>query len=342
MLISGYLGRLSESGLSSEQKEEYGQALAATKRAAILTRQLLAFSRKHRDIPTVTNLNAIVSNMQGLLRSLVSECIRLDISLCDDPVPVLADIPQLEVVLMNLAINARDAMPSGGVLSVVTGRREQDSQTFALLAVKDSGWGMPPDVRARIFEPFFTTKEVGKGTGLGLSTVYGIVQRSGGHIEVDSELHQGTQFRVYLPETKEVREISTPIASSAPPARGHETILIAEDEIGIREMTRTYLESLGYHVIEAADGSEAVKVSREYDGSIDLVLTDLLMPNMRGDAAVRSIRETRPSVKALFISGYAEDLLAGEPAEVLLKPFEFPELGRRVRAILELKLQKPV
>jgi two-component system cell cycle sensor histidine kinase/response regulator CckA len=343
MLISGYLGRLSDSGLSSEQIEVYEQAIAATKRAAALTRQLLAFSRKHRDTPTVTNLNAIVSNMQGMLRSLVSEFIRLDISLSDDPVPVLADALQLEVVLMNLAINARDAMPDGGVLSVVTGSKEQDSRTFAVLTVTDTGEGMAPEVRARIFEPFFTTKEPGKGTGLGLSTAYGIVQRSGGYIEVESEPHQGAQFRVYLPETRAVPSSRAAIASTAPPARGHETILLAEDEAGIRAMTRAYLEGLGYHLLEAPDGLEAVKVSREYDGSIDLILTDLLMPIMRGDAVVLAIRESRPGIKALYISGCSEDLVTDESAEVLLKPFEFPELGRRVRSVLDfsLKLQKP-
>lgn len=341
MLISGYLGRFSESGLSSGQKEIYEQALAATKRATVLTRQLLAFSRKHRDAPSVTNLNAVVSNMQGMLRSLVSGYIRLDISLCDDPVPILADTMQLEVVLMNLAINAQHAMPNGGVLSVVTGKRQQDSRTFAVLTVTDTGRGMAPEVRARMFEPFFTTKEAGKGTGLGLSTVYENVQRSGGHIEVDSEPDQGTEFRIYLPETEAVPMISAAVASPAPPVRGHETILLAEDEVGIRAMTRAYLEGLGYQVLEAADGSEAVKVSREYHGLIDLVLTDLLMPIMRGDALVLSIRESRPSVKVLYISGSMEDLVAGEAAEVLLKPFEFPELGRRVRSVLDLKPQRP-
>jgi two-component system cell cycle sensor histidine kinase/response regulator CckA len=343
MLISGYLGRLSDSGLSSEQNQEYEQAMAATKRAAALTRQLLVFSRKHRDAPIVTNLNAIVSNMQAMLRFLVSEFIRLDILLSNDPVPVLVDVLQLEVVLMNLAINAHDAMPDGGVVSVVTGRQEQDSRTFAVFTITDTGKGMTPEVRARIFEPFFTTKEAGKGTGLGLSTVYGIVQRLGGHIEVESEPHQGTQFRVYLPETKAVPSTSAAIASPVPPARGHETILLAEDEAGIRAMTRAYLEGLGYHMLEASDGLEAVKISREYHGAIDLILADLLMPIMRGDAVVLSIRESRPGIKALYISGCSEDLVADESAEVLLKPFEFPELGRRVRSILDfsLELRKP-
>ncbi len=341
MLISGYLGQLSDSGLSAEQEESFEQALAATKRAAALTRQLLAFSRKHRDVPTVTSLNVVVSNMQGMLRSLLSECIRLDISLSEDPVPVLADVLQLEVVLMNLAINAHDAMPGGGVLSLATARHEEDSRTFAVLTVTDTGKGMTPDVQAHIFEPFFTTKELGKGTGLGLATVYGIVQRSGGRIEVESEPQRGTQFRVYLPETKAVPVSPIAMASLPPPAPGHETILLAEDEAGIRAMTRAYLEGLGYRVLEAADGLDAVQVSREYRGRIDLVLTDLLMPIMRGDAAVLSIRQSRPGVKSLYISGCSEDLVTDDSAEVLLKPFEFAELGRRLRSVLDPNLQLP-
>jgi PAS domain S-box-containing protein len=342
MLVSGYLERLSEPGLSPKQEEAYGQALAATKRAAALTRQLLAFSRKQPDAPTVTNLNEIVSNIQGMLRSLVSDNTQLRIALSEDPVPILADVQQLEVVLMNLAINAHDAMPNGGVLSVVVGRQDEDSRTFARLTVIDSGSGMSPEVRARIFEPFFTTKEVGKGTGLGLSTAYGIVKRSGGHIEVESQPGEGTQFRVYLPETTALPATGTQVAS-LPPAQGHETILLAEDEVGIRAMTRAYLEGLGYRILEAADGSEAVRISRRYTGPIDLVLTDLLMPIMRGDAVVDSIRQQRPGIKALYISGSVDDLASSEPVDVLHKPFNFPELGRRVRMVLEstTTLRKP-
>jgi CheY-like chemotaxis protein len=343
MLISGYLGRLSVTALSPEQQEASELALEATKRAAALTRQLLAFSRKQSDAPRVTNLNEVVSNMQGMLRSLVAQSIRLDISLSDDPVPIFADFAQLEVVLMNLAINARDAMPNGGLLSVIAGRQDRESGTLAILTVTDSGKGMTPAVRARAFEPFFTTKEIGKGTGLGLSTVYGIVKRAGGHIEVDSEPNQGTQFRIYLPETRKAADAGAPVATPPPPAGGHETILLAEDEVGIRAMTRAYLEGLGYHVLEAADGLEAIKISRKYHGSIDLVLTDLLMPTMRGDAMVESIREHRPAIKALYISGSLEDLGADEHSDVLPKPFEFPELGRRLRMVVEsdLKLPKP-
>ena len=177
MLISGYVELVLGDGLSSQQREACEQALAATHRAASLTRQLLAFSRKHPEDPTVTNLNEIISNIQGMLRSLISEFIRLDISLCDDPVPVIVDVQQFELAMVNLAVNAHDAMPNGGVLSLVTGREQRATGTFALLTVTDSGKGMAREIQSRIFEPFFTTKERGKGTGLGLSTVYGIVQR---------------------------------------------------------------------------------------------------------------------------------------------------------------------
>jgi len=340
MLISGYLALLADSGLSLNQTEACQQAVNATNRATALTRQLLAFSRKHSDTPTRTNLNEIVSNMQPILRALVSECIRLDIAF-GEPVPILVDIPQLEVVLINLAINAHDAMPSGGVLSVSTGAKERKAEKFAVLTVTDTGNGMTPELQARIFEPFFTTKEIGKGTGLGLSSAYGVVQKAGGSIEVESQVGQGTQFRVYLPETKAPPALTSVAASLPLPIHGRETILLAEDEIGIRAMTRAFLENLGYRVLEAPNGMEAVKISREFDAGIDLVVTDLLMPIMRGDAAVASIRQDRPNIKVLYISGSTEDLAGG--AEVLHKPFKFPELGRRVRAVLDSasELKKP-
>jgi PAS domain S-box-containing protein len=335
MLISGYVGQMVESGLPPEQQTACREAIAATKRAASLTRQLLAFSRKRREGPRVTNLNSVVSNMQEMLRSLASEHIRLDVGLSDNPVPVLADVPQLEIVVMNLAINAQDAMADGGLLTVTSGRKEQDSRTFAVLTVSDTGRGMTPEISARIFEPFFTTKQAGKGTGLGLSTVHAIVQRYGGHIEVESEPNHGTKFQIYLPETALKPEQLIETAVPVKPARGEETILLAEDEAGIRAMTKAYLEGLGYHVIEAADGSEAVKCSVEYQGAIDLVLTDLGMPVMRGDAAVVAIRERRPGVKALYVSGGSQEQMANDMADVLYKPFEFPELGRRVRSVLD-------
>jgi PAS domain S-box-containing protein len=339
MLISGYLERLADLGLSSVQGEICEQAMGVTKRAATVTRQLLAFSRKHRDDATVTDLNTVVSNIHGMLGALLSSSIRFDVSLSDHPVPILADINQLEVILLNLAINSQDAMPDGGVLSVTTGTQEQDSQKLAVLTVSDTGRGMPPEVKKRIFEPFFTTKAVGKGTGLGLSIANEIVRRFGGHIEVDSELHKGTRIRVYLPETTRAPEVKKDVATPPPMLRGHETILLAEDEVGIRAMTRAYLESLGYKVLEAANGAEAINISHEYEGPIDLVLTDVLMPIVRGDAVVRSIRRERPSVKALYMSGFSEDLGGDGAANLLLKPFDFPELGRRVRSTLDFVLE---
>ncbi len=340
MLISGYLGLLADSGLSSNQTEACQQAVKATNRATALTRQLLAFSRKHPDALTTTNLNEIVSNMQPVLHALVSEYIRLEIVL-GEPVPILVDIPQIEVVLINLAINAHDAMPSGGVLTVSTGAQQRKAEKFAVLTVTDTGKGMTPEVQARIFEPFFTTKETGKGTGLGLSSAYGVIQKAGGSIEVESQVGQGTQFRVYLPETNTAPALSSVVATLPLPIHGRETILLAEDEVGIRAMTRAFLENLGYRVLEAPNGREAVKISHEFDGAIDLVVTDLLMPIMRGDSAVASIRQDRPNIKVLYISGSTEDP-AGS-AEVLHKPFKFPELGRRVRAVLDSKseLKKP-
>lgn len=194
---------------------------------------------------------------------------------------------------------------------------------------------MTPEVQARIFEPFFTTKDVGKGTGLGLSTVYGIVERTGGHIEVDSEPGHGTRFRVYLPATTTAQVEPKAVPQQLPPARGTETILLAEDEAGIRMMTRAYLEGLGYRVLDAADGREAVRVSQAHQGEIDLIITDLLMPGMRGDSLVNAIRHRRPGLKVLYMSGYADDDLATEGIAMLRKPFELPELGRRIRSVLD-------
>jgi nitrogen-specific signal transduction histidine kinase len=334
MLISGFLSRLADSGLSPEQRTMCDEAIGGAKRAASLTRQLLAFSRKHEEVPSVTDLNTVVSNVHEMLRSLVSKRIRLDVVRSPDPVPVMADASQLEIVVMNLAINAHDAMPDDGLLRITTGREQRPAGTFAVLTVSDTGKGMTPEVKSRMFEPFFTTKDTGKGTGLGLSTVYGIVQRCAGHIEVESEPDRGTQFSIYLPQAL-VKLEPMPARAPAPPEGGRETILLAEDEAGIRAMTRAYLESLGYKVLEAGDGSEAVKISCDYQDTIDLVLTDIVMPSLRGDAAVRLIQEHRAGVKALYISGYAEGHSTEGDRALLYKPFDFPELGRRVRAVLD-------
>jgi signal transduction histidine kinase len=340
MLISGYMAQLMESATPA-QRDVCQQLIATTKRAAGVTKQLLAFSRKLPDQAKVADLNEIVIGMGAMLRRLLSDQTELQLSVSSDPQPVKVDASRIELIIMNLAINAQDAMPKGGSLSIATtdvtksegnGSRKRK---YSVLRMSDAGTGMSPEVRKHIFEPFFTTKGIGKGTGLGLSTVLGIVHESGGHIEVDSEPNRGTTFLVYLPRTEETLAASTAPASTAAPGRGQETILLAEDEAGIRALTKAYLEGLGYLVLAAADGKEAIKISQEYEGVIHLVLTDLLMPGTRGDAAVEEIRKTRPNINAILMSGYVDSEPTFNAERMLHKPFEFPELGRRLREVLD-------
>jgi signal transduction histidine kinase len=344
MLMSGYLGQLAnDPALSSDHRSVIEQLLATTKRGASLTRQLLAFSRKDHTTPIVADLNAIVLNMEGLLRRLLSDSIRFEISLSRDPLYVFLDVNQIELAIMNLAVNAQDAMSNGGTLSIST-RNEALAATepsgktsvndYAVLEVADTGHGMTPDVQAHVFEPFFTTKEPGRGTGLGLATVYGIVERAQGQIKISSVPNQGTTLCVYLPQTAVAPGTKTADPEKLPAPRGHETILLAEDEAGIRAMTRTYLEGLGYRLLEAANGTEAIMLAKEYRGAIDLVLTDVMMPGVRGDAVVRAIRQDRPGIQAILISGFAEGTNIDRSLEILEKPFEFPDLARRIRTLL--------
>ncbi|MGZ4870910.1 MAG: PAS domain S-box protein [Candidatus Angelobacter sp.] len=347
MLISGYLSQLaSDSALAPGHRGVIEQLLATTKRGAALTRQLLAFSRKDQTAPIVADLNAIVLNIEGLLRRLLFDSIHLNISLSSDPLYVFLDVNQVELAIMNLAVNAQDAMPSGGTLSISTLNEaltvtepggETSVTDYAVLEVTDTGHGMTPDIQSHIFEPFFTTKELGKGTGLGLATVYGIVQRAEGQIKISSRPNQGTSFRVYLRQSAVAPGTKNAAPEKLPAPRGHETILLAEDEAGIRAMTRAYLEGLGYRVLEAANGTEAVALSKEYRGAIDLVLTDVMMPGVRGDAVVKAIRQDRPEIQAIFISGFAEGTSIDRSLEILEKPFEFPDLAHRIRALLDLQ-----
>ncbi|HEY2363970.1 MAG TPA: PAS domain S-box protein [Candidatus Angelobacter sp.] len=346
MLMSGYLSQLdTDSALSADHKSVIEQLLATTKRGASLTRQLLAFSRKDQTAPIVADLNAIVLNMEGLLRRLLSDFIHLEISLFGDPLYVFLDVNQVELAIMNLAVNAQDAMPNGGTLSISTRSEglavtEPSGETsvtdYAVLEVTDTGHGMTPDTQAHVFEPFFTTKEPGKGTGLGLATVYGIVQRAEGQIKISSQLDHGTSFRVYLRQTVVAPGTKKVAPEKLPAPGGHETILLAEDEAGIRAMTRTYLEGLGYRLLEAANGTEAIALAKEYRGTIDLVLTDVMMPGVRGDAVVKTIRRDRPGIQAILISGFAEGTNVDHSLEILEKPFEFPDLARRIRVLLDL------
>jgi CheY-like chemotaxis protein len=248
-------------------------------------------------------------------------------------------------MILNLVLNARDAMPHGGNLTVTTAEEVLDSRmpdrnkggmTYVVLQISDTGHGMTPDISSHIFEPFFTTKGVGKGTGLGLSTVYGIVEQAGGHITVESEPDQGTSFRVYFPRADEVpvrvMEPGLPVPSAS---ANTETILLVEDEQGIRAMTKTYLQGLGYKVLESENGTEAVRIASEFSGPIHLLLSDIIMPGMRGDDLARLIHQQRPDTAVMFISGYANVHELDPLIPVLEKPFAFPDLGRQVRATLD-------
>jgi signal transduction histidine kinase len=347
MLISGYANQLLEDpGLPQKDRIYSEQLVDAAKRAAALTRQLLAFSRKHPVTPQRVDLNSVVSGMENMLRRLLTDRTQLVVDRFPEGLPVYADPSQIELLIMNLAINARDAMPEGGFLSITT-RNETLAEDegpasgaqYVVLEISDTGVGMPPEIKERIFEPFFTTKNVGKGTGLGLSTAYGIAEQANGHITVESEPNQGTTFRIYLPRAEADAPEKTTVIPS-PPATGHETLLLAEDEAGIRDMTRVYLESLGYRVLAAENGNEALRLSREYADTIDLLVTDVVMPGVRGDDLVRIVRKERPGIAVLFISGYADLGHVDDKTSIVEKPFSFPELGRRVHEVLVEQQEK--
>jgi PAS domain S-box-containing protein len=330
----------------------------AAERAAGLTRQLLAFSRKQMLMPRVLNLNSLVANMDRMLCRLIGEDIELVTALDPTLHPVKADPGQLEQILMNLSVNARDAMAQGGKLTVATAnvtlgpdyvRDHPEVRTgpYVLLSVTDTGCGMDEATRERIFEPFFTTKEVGKGTGLGLATVYGIVKQSGGHIEVDSEPGVGTCFKIYLPRIGEALPESDAEGESAETRGGSETVLLVEDEEGVRQLARAGLRARGYTVLEAGSGDEALALAERHAGRIDLLLSDVIMPRMSGARLAERLRSLRPELKVLFVSGYTDSalfrqgILSGK-ADCLLKPFTPEELARKVREVLDHEQERPI
>jgi signal transduction histidine kinase/CheY-like chemotaxis protein len=323
----------------------------AAQRAAALTQQLLAFSRKQPRKPRALDLNAVIAGMGAMLQRLLGEDIRLVTSPGSLPGHVWADPNQFEHVIINLAINARDAMPRGGTLTVATENVELDGSftqthpgprpgSYVLLAVDDTGVGMNADTLAHCFEPFFTTKPKGQGTGLGLATVYGIVKQSDGEIYIASEPGQGTKVRVYLPR---VEARSMAIVSAPPPAvlyRGAETVLLAEDELGVRKLVREVLEQAGHTVLEAASGPAALQAAKGYAGAIQLLLTDVVMPEMSGPELAKQLTTARPELKVLYMSGYTEEailqhgmLSAG--ITLLQKPFSKDDLLRRVRDVMD-------
>ncbi len=324
---------------------------SAGNRAASLTRQLLAFSRQQIFQLRVLDLNSVVRDTEKMLRRLIGEDISLAAMLDLRLARVKADPGQIEQVLMNLAVNAKDAMPQGGKLTIETCNVELDEQyaeshvevqpgRYVLLAVSDTGHGMTQDVKTRIFEPFFTTKEQGKGTGLGLATVFGIVKQSGGHVEVYSEVGNGTSFKVYLPALEqETTNEPPPIAFVQTPS-GSETLLLVEDEEKVRTLTRTALQASGYTLLEAPNGPEAIKLYEQYPGPVHMLVTDVVMPEMGGRNLAERLISLRPGLKVLYLSGYTTDAVVRHgvlEAEVafLQKPFSMAGLAKKVREVLD-------
>jgi PAS domain S-box-containing protein len=351
-VITGYsellLRRLDD---DSDTKLKALEIMKAAERAARLTRQLLAFSRRQVLQPQVFDLNAAVSDMKGMLGRLIGEDVALEARLDPSLGRVLADPGQFEQVLMNLAINARDAMPRGGRLTIETAnvdvderraRRHLDGRAgaFVMLRVADSGVGMDEETRRNVFEPFFTTKGLGQGTGLGLATVYGIVQQSGGWVRVESEPGQGAVFEIFLPRVD--GPAAAAAATAAPPARARaaETVLLVEDEEMLRVLTCETLQAAGYQVLAAADAEEALRMEQQHPGPIHLLLTNVVMPGANGSELARCLHATRPGMKVIFASGYTDDILAhrGGPAPggcFLQKPYTTAALENTVREVLD-------
>ncbi|HXQ28978.1 MAG TPA: PAS domain S-box protein [Gemmatimonadales bacterium] len=320
-------------------------------RAAALTRQLLALSRQQVLEPRVLDLNELVLNLEKMLHRLIGEDINLITKLGTSLGAVKADPGQLEQVIMNLAVNARDAMPEGGDLVLETANADLDELyaaihrpvvpgQYVLLAVSDSGTGMDEATQSHLFEPFFTTKERGKGTGLGLSTVYGIVKQSGGYVWVYSEPGHGATFKIYLPRVDEAADGLVAAESPGKPRRGTETILLAEDNAMVRESTRQTLMRYGYRVIEAINGADALQQAADHHGPIPLLITDVLMPEMSGRTLAERLHTARPGVRVLFMSGYTDDAalrraIVESGAPYLQKPFSVEGLLRKVRDVLD-------
>jgi two-component system cell cycle sensor histidine kinase/response regulator CckA len=336
----------------SPLRGEADEIRKAAHSAAALTRQLLAFSRKQLLVPEIVNPNELVSGMEKMLRRLIGEHIEVSTALDPALAAVKADPGQLEQVIMNLAVNARDAMPRGGKLTIETANVELDESyarnrsgvvppgAYVLISVSDTGMGMDETTRAQVFEPFFTTKEKGKGTGLGLATVYGIVKQSGGSIWVYSEPGKGTSFKIYLPRAEESKRKEKAAARPEPMARGTETVLLVEDEDAVRTLARLALEAAGYRVLEARHGGEALSIAEGHDGKIDLMLTDTVMPGMGGPELAGRMASLRPETRALFMSGYADDAvfrhgILESKARFLQKPFTAGVLTRKVREVLD-------
>lgn len=345
---------LSKIGKDNPLSQEAGEIRNAALRAASLTSQLLAFSRRQILSPEVLDLNSIVTDVENMLRRIIEEHIDLALNLCEAQWKVKVDRSRIEQAIVNLAINAKDAMPKGGTLTIETRNIQIDDRTakinpeispgaYAVFSIKDTGHGMDRETMARIFEPFFTTKEVGKGTGLGLATVYGIVMQSGGHIQVDSEPGHGTTFSIYLPRAQE--EPSPP--KKAAPAEMNtislsadtKTILLVEDSDTVRELTRNILELTGYDVLEAGSPKDAIRLCENHGGEIHLLLTDVVMPGMSGRDLSDRMRPVRPGMKVLYMSGYTDEAIVDHGIlnagiHFIPKPFSPASLAQKILEVL--------
>jgi signal transduction histidine kinase len=334
-------------------REDIKEIVSAARRSSVLTRQLLAFARKQTLQPEVLHLNDIVRHFDNMLRRIIGEDIDLQLALAEDVGYVLVDRGQIEQVITNLVINARDAMPKGGKLIIETAAVEIDGTfaefhpgnepgTYAMLAMSDTGCGMDKELLSQIFEPFFTTKEMGRGTGLGLSSVYGIIRQSNGNIRVYSVPGKGTTFKIYLPVTDLKPGLST-ITDKEPNARGAgQQILVVDDELSLRNLLETSLSRLGYKVTAAANGGEALLMVEERGFNPDLIISDVVMPNMSGRELVDRLRMNRPDLKVLYMSGYTDRVIADHgildpQTPFIQKPFTIRDVSRKVRELLEIQ-----
>ncbi len=350
-VIIGYSEALQQRmGPDDPHREAVDEIRNAGERAASLTQQLLAFSRRQVLEPTVLDLNTIVVDVEKMLGRLIGEDIRLELALSQQIGKVKADRTQIEQVLLNLAVNARDAMPRGGKLIIETADAELDEASvkrrpyivpghYVLLKVSDTGCGMDAALQSRIFEPFFTTKGKGKGTGLGLATVYGVIKQSGGYILVESEVGKGSVFEIYLPRSEEAVEAAQEDQRLTSLGQDHRTVLLVEDEQSLRKLTRNTLRDMGYTVLEASDAFQALEVAKQTDAAIDLLLTDIIMPGMSGRSLADTLCPLRPGMRVLYMSGYTDGELATHGAletgiSILRKPFTRDDLLQRMEDIL--------
>ncbi len=354
MIVSAYAElMLDHIGPDHPLNHNVQQILTASRRAADLTRQLLAFSRKQMQALQVLDLNSVIQEVSKLLPRLIGEDIHFVFRPSADLNKVKADPVQVEQIVMNLAANARDAMPHGGRLTIETANVELDEHylqrhvmvpagEYVLIAVADTGQGIAPEHLAHIFEPFYTTKAEGKGTGLGLATVYGIVKQNGGFIWVYSEPGLGTTFKIYLPRVAQQTIMPTAIRAVDEAPRGSETVLLVEDEDAVRQSTSEFLSLSGYRVLEAKNGKDALETARRHPGAIDLLVTDVVMPIMGGTQVAQNLTAERPDMKVLFVSGYAESTVLRQGAidlvgHFLQKPFTLKMLSRKMREVLQVQ-----